>query len=627
MNAKLTSIILLLLLFLNSAGFQLTSRRVPPPTRISLIPKPANMRVMNGSFTITPETVVIADKASQETGALFVRQLAPAMGHELKLMDIADVMSLFNSITLEIAQRATFPEEGYSLDVSKNRVMVKASTQAGIFYACQTLRQLLPPEILGASKVGNVEWSMPQVHIKDEPRFGWRGLMHDASRTFLPIDYLKKTIDRMALYKMNVFHLHLSDDQGWRLEIKKYPQLTDIGSNFEKEYDKPSGFYSQDDIRELVRCAAERHIMIVPEIDIPGHSRAMLKSMPELGCIEGKEYRIYPFSKGKNFVDSVLCAGKDNVYDVLDDITAEMVELFPTPYIHMGGDEVNKSDWGECDNCQTKMKNDGLANEKELQTYFSNRVTKLIMKHGKRAVGWNEILNPNLDKDAVVMSWQGVEPGIKAIKAGHDVVFSPNAYTYFNRPESVRSTYSWEPIPEDFTKKEAARVLGIEGCQWSHKRRTDMDALDMAIYPRFCAVAERAWSPGTVRDWPNFRKRLLCHYPRLEALGIPFFHSATIAKIMPNSAAEKAGLKVGDNIIEFDGEDIMVPFDVGAPIRNNNGKTVTVIVQRGKKTLNLQAQISIDPKKGRTRKDPKIPPVRNGGESFGIFFEGSSKEF
>ncbi len=558
---------------------------------ISIIPRPAKTRVGEGRFRLTPETAIMADKGVFGEAAIFNKQVAPALGFELRILNPDAANDRTNTISLSIGADKDFGPEGYVLLVLEDRVAITGSDSAGVFYGLQTLRQLLPSSVYSENPAGEVDWIIPQVKIEDRPRFQWRGLMQDNSRRFLPMEYLRQNIDRLAMHKMNVFHLHLTDDQGWRVEIKKHPKLTEVGGYFEEEYPEPDGFYSQEEIKELVQYAAERHVMLVPEIDIPGHSRAALKAYPALGCLERKTYKIYPFYNGPNLVNAVLCPGKERVYDVLDDVIEELVDLFPAPYIHMGGDEVRRPDWSKCEHCQARMKDEGIEDEKELQRYFSNRIVQMIEKRGRRAIGWDEILNPELDKDAVVMAWRGTDHGIEAARRGYDVVFTPNLYTYLTRATSIKTTYEYEPIPDDFTADEAARIIGLQGSAWSHKRKSNGDFLDRQIHPRMSAVAERAWSPKGRRDWEDFKARLEEHSDRLEAMGVPFHRYAVIKTVNPGLAGDKADFQPGDKVISFGGADVLAPQDLIEAVRlAGQGAIVPAVVLRGEKTIELKVE-------------------------------------
>jgi len=353
----------------------------------------------------------------------------------------------------EIVTKLKSGMEGYTLEVSPSEIVITAAEEGNAFYARQTLSQLTSSN------------RVPCVRIVDKPRFAWRGLMLDCSRTFQSLDYLHKTIDRLAAYKMNVLHLHLTDDQGWRIEIKKHPELTRRGAFFSAKYDEPDrhqGFYTQDQLRELVRYAAARYVTIVPEIEMPGHSHEVLVCRPDLACTGKVTDEIFPFFKGPNVTRDVLCAGNDDTYRLIEDVLDEVMDMFPSQFIHVGGDEAPKDNWNLCPKCQARIKAEGLKNEHELQSYFIRRIEKYLNAKGRRLIGWSEILQGGLAPNAAVMDWiGGAGP---ATKAGHDVVMSPTRYCYFdyaNGAISSERAYSFEPAA-GLSAEQAKHVLGLQ---------------------------------------------------------------------------------------------------------------------------------------------------------------------
>lgn len=433
--------------------------------------------------------------------------------------------------------------EGYSLAVTPDAVVIRASQVAGLFYASQTLRQLLPPEIESRKEVSGVPWVAPAVTILDQPRFRWRGLMLDVGRHIFPVDFIKRYIDLMAMHKMNVFHWHLTEDQGWRVEIKKYPRLTEIGSRRAatplpgqrgKLDGKPySGYYTQDQIREIVSYAASRFVTVVPEIEMPGHAKAALASYPELSCTEG------PFQVRTlwGIEENVFCAGNEKTFAFLEDVLAEILDLFPSDFIHIGGDECPKKRWERCPKCQIRIVREELENEGQLQSYFIRRIETFLNANGRRLIGWDEILEGGLAPNASVMSWRGVEGGLRAVREGHDVVMSPISHCYLNFYQSrdldkeppafneilpLETVYSFEPVPASLSTEEAEHILGAQGNLWTEYIPTPQLA-EYMTYPRACALAEVMWSASNSRDYRDFLERLGNFLPRLEKQGVNFW--------------------------------------------------------------------------------------------------------
>jgi len=498
---------------------------------IPLIPYPVKTKPLTGTFTLKPKTVIVVDKNTVKEGKYLAEFLFKATGFEFKILrqQLRD-----DSIALSITpEREELGREGYMLSVRKNRVTICAPKVNGIFYGMQTLRQLLPLEIESRKPVKRgVAWSIPCVNIKDSPRFQWRGLMIDCSRTFWSKTFIKRIIKLMSLYKMNRLHLHLTDDQGWRVEIKKHPKLTEIGSKFAEEYNEPAerqGYYTQDDIKEIVACGARYNVTIVPEIEMPGHSMAALTVYPELSCTGGP-FEIFPFFKGLGICQDILCAGNNKTFKFLEDVLSEIVELFPSKFIHIGGDEAPKQRWRRCPKCQARMRKENLKNERELQSYFIKRVEKFLNRKGKRLIGWDEILEGGLAPHAVVMSWRGTRGGIIAVKAGHDAIMSPKTHCYFDynyRRISTIRAYKYEPIPRKLSREQAKHILGAQANFWSHIDRTE-NRVAKQIFPRLLSIAEVTWSPKEHHNKTNFTNRLRMHGPRLKKLGVKFYRDPAI---------------------------------------------------------------------------------------------------
>ncbi|MGB1287128.1 MAG: beta-N-acetylhexosaminidase, partial [Aggregatilineales bacterium] len=400
-------------------------------SNFSIIPEPQSIEPGEGVFTLSTETVIVATEEAQPMAQFLGDLLRPSTGFELPVVDSGE-----NAIRFELQDGEA--SEGYSLNVSESEITISATTAAGLFYGIQTLRQLLPASIESHEIVADTQWTVPVVTITDAPHFAWRGLHLDVGRHFFGVDFVKKFIDLMVLYKFNIFHWHLTEDQGWRIEIKQYPELTEIGSK-RKETPIPEdrnqgdgvpyeGHYTQDEVREVVAYATERAITIVPEIEMPGHAVAVLATYPELGCV-GEGYEVE--TRWGIFKD-VFCAGKEEVFTFLENVLTEVLDLFPSEYIHIGGDECPKDRWEVCPDCQARIKAEGLQNEHELQSYFIRRMEKWLNERGRRLVGWDEILEGGLAPNATVMSWRGSQGGIDAANAGHDVIMSPNTSCYLD---------------------------------------------------------------------------------------------------------------------------------------------------------------------------------------------------
>ncbi|MHC4396627.1 MAG: family 20 glycosylhydrolase [Planctomycetota bacterium] len=503
---------------------------------ISVIPRPVKVELREGTFALTPETLIVVTEGAGGIGEYLAELLAPATTFKLKVKNISQAKRQVNCIILQIApDDGNCGDEGYRLSVDKDKVVVSAPAQAGIFYGIQSLRQLLPVEIERSRVVKEITvWQIPCVEIKDEPRFQWRGLMIDCSRTFWSKAFILRTIRLMSLYKLNRLHLHLTDDQGWRLEIKKHPALTEIGSKFAEKYNEPAerqGYYSQSDMREIIAYGKRHNVTVVPEIEMPGHSIATLTVYPELSC-SGGPFEIFPFFKGPGINKDILCAGNEKTFEFLEDVLGEVVDLFGCEFIHIGGDEAPKDKWRECSKCQWRMKQEGLDDEDELQSYFIKRIEEFLNSKGKRLIGWDEILEGGLAPNAAVMSWRGTRGGIAAARAGHDVVMSPTSHCYFDYDYEKISTmkaYSYEPVPAEVTGEQIKHILGAQANFWSHIDRTEAE-VDKQIYPRLLALAEVTWSPKGQKDEMAFAKRVRMHCSRLKELGVRYFEDPSVVQ-------------------------------------------------------------------------------------------------
>jgi len=482
---------------------------------ILIIPKPIKVDIKQLKFTLSKDTVILTVPDLIKQAEFLKHLIAPATGFELTIKDLTKKHESINTIILKIEENDKISHpEGYQLEVSQEKIEILGSTPQGVFYGIQTLRQLLPIEI-ESSTIMNQDWLVPCVSIEDYPRFSWRGFMLDESRHFFGKETVRKMLDLMASLKFNVFHWHLTDDQGWRIEIKKYPRLTEVGSrrkgtriNRKKIDGIPiSGYYSQDEIREIIGYASERFIKIIPEIDVPGHVTALLAAYPELSCTGG------PFEVSTRFgvLKEILCAGKDEVFGFVQDILKEVMEIFPSHIIHTGGDEVPKKRWKECSDCQARINKEGISSEEELQVYFTNRIAKYLESNGRRLMGWNEILNDKLVDSAICHYWEeNFDEVIKNAKKGRDVVMSEREAVYLNYPYSeipLSKTYEYDPIPDELESKYHENVLGIEACVWTEYIK-DKNRLEYQAFPRLTAVAETGWTIKNNKDYPSFLTRL-----------------------------------------------------------------------------------------------------------------------
>jgi hexosaminidase len=498
---------------------------------ISIIPKPVKLIEHTGKFVLDGKTIIEVDSTLNDVAKYLKNLLKPATQLDVQIKDISSGDKEVNEIVLRINDSLSkLGTEGYVLQVSQERILIEGVEPAGVFYGVQTLRQLLPVEIESASVVNNKEWSVPCVEIEDYPRFPWRGFMLDVGRHFFDKELVKKMLDLMSLHKMNMFHWHLTEDQGWRIEIKKYPKLIEVGSKrketqiggilSKKSDGKPhEGFFTHEDIKEVVSYATERFIKVVPEIDMPGHIMSALAAYPELSCTGG------PFEVSTRFGirKDVCCVGKDSTYDFLEDVLNEVIELFPSQIIHLGGDEVPKARWEECSDCQARMKKEGIEDEKELQDYFTNRIVDYISSRGRTAMGWNQVLSDTLKEDVIGQFWMfNKNEVLDHLKKGRKMVMSDYFHTYLDYSyimTPLRKTYLYEPVPKKLEKEKHANVLGIETPLWTEWVET-LKRLGWQIFPRFTAIAEVGWTPKSERNFKSFKKRLDFMLMRLDILGM-----------------------------------------------------------------------------------------------------------
>ncbi|MEO8232253.1 MAG: beta-N-acetylhexosaminidase [Ignavibacteriota bacterium] len=487
---------------------------------ISIIPKPKSIVVNEGTFNLTADTKIYYDQYSKKVADYLAEVLNPATGFKLE-PTIWNGRVETNSIILSLNSSSNdFGKEGYTLIVNSFNVMIEASELNGLFYGVQTLRQLFNPYINSVAEVKGIDWNLPCVVVLDKPEFVWRGLNLDCCRHFMTKEFVKRYIDLLAYHKFNTLHWHLTEDQAWRIEIKKYPELTTKGAF--RKYDDGSvygGFYTQDDIREIVAFAESRFINVVPEIEMPGHTTAAISCYPEISCTGG------PFEVGTlwGIYYDIYCAGNEKTFQFLEDVISEVVELFPGKYIHIGGDEAPKRRWENCPKCQARIKSENLKDEHELQSYFTKRMEKFINSKGKQIVGWDEILEGGLAPEATVQSWRGLKGAIDAAKQGHDVIVSPTTNCYLDYPVDVtdmEKVYLFDPVPEELTFDERKYVLGSEGNMWSEY--APQESIDDRLFPRMLALSEVVWTYPAERNYEEFSQRVQKHYDRLDILGVNY---------------------------------------------------------------------------------------------------------
>jgi hexosaminidase len=509
-----------------------------PAAPLPLVPLPVEVERGDGSYTLNADTAIRHDKALATEAALLAADLERLTGSKPKLVREELRIMLPSEIRLDLAPGAGVPAGGYRLEVTPKRVLVQGKDPAGTYHGTRTLLQLLPP----AGDQPSAGAQVPALKITDHPRFGWRGMHLDVGRHIFPLEEVRGFLDWMAFHKFNVFHIHLTEDQGWRMEIRKYPKLTEVGAWRESsppygnrnsdDGRRYGGFYTQDELRELVAYAAARHITIVPEIEIPGHAAAAIAAYPELGNDDIPGYA--PRVMTRWGVHPYTYAPKEETFAFLDDVLAEVCEVFPSKYIHIGGDEAPKDQWKRSEFAQSVIKREGLADEHGLQSYFIRRVEKMLEKRGRRLIGWDEIREGGLSPDATVMSWRGEKGGIDSAREGHDVVMAPNSHTYLDYYQApaaselakgrqfeaiggflpISKVYSYDPVPAVLDAAEARHVLGVQAQLWSEYFKT-WDKVEYHAFPRIAAVAEVAWTPVARKNYEDFRSRLdgiLEHY-------------------------------------------------------------------------------------------------------------------
>jgi hexosaminidase len=516
-------------------------------SKTSIIPEPVLTESRRGNFRLTGDIdlfVPANDALANQHAAVLSEYLSRLPGIRVSKQQYQSGQPL-RGIVLAI-DAAGGKSEGYTLDISSKRILITGDDVAGLFYGIQSLRQLLPVELEDAQKakaLSNVR--IPAVYIRDYPLFRYRGMHLDVARHFFDVDFVKRYLDLMALHKFNTFHWHLTEDQGWRIEIKKYPKLTEIGAwrketlighgsrpPFEYDGTPYGGFYTQDQIREVVAYAAARHITVIPEIELPGHATAALAAYPELGCTGGP----YEVVTRWGIFEDAFCAGNDYTFEFLENVLSEVVELFPSQYIHIGGDECLKNRWKECPKCQERKAKEGLADEHELQSYFIHRIEEFLLGKNRNIIGWDEILEGGLAPNATVMSWRGLQGGIQAARMGHDVIMTPVNYCYFDYYQAdpatqplaiggyltLKQVYSFNPVPAELNATEAQHILGGQANLWTEYIKTP-GHVEFMVFPRAIALSEILWTPRNKQNFDEFSRRLANHKKRLDVLNVNYF--------------------------------------------------------------------------------------------------------
>ncbi|WP_232805875.1 glycoside hydrolase family 20 protein [Salegentibacter maritimus] len=535
---------------------------------LSLIPKPTELNLKEGSFNFTKETGFVLEGENQrDIAELLSAKFEAAAGWELKIFEEKPEANF-----IQFKENKELNDEAYKLNVNDKRIVIEAASYSGFVYALETVRQLLPLEIESQEKISDINWQIPQIEISDEPRFEWRGLMLDVSRHFFEKEYIFKTIDRLAFLKMNTLHLHLVDDQGWRIEIKKYPKLTEVGGfrvdQEHKHWDarsenKPGdqatygGFYTQEDIKEIVAYAGKHGIDVIPEIEMPAHVTSAIAAYPELSCT-GKPVAVP--SGGLWPITDIYCAGKDETFEFLENVLLEVMELFPAKYIHVGGDEATKTEWEKCEDCQRRIKEEGLADVEELQSYFIRRMENFLSSHDRILIGWDEILEGGLAPGATVMSWRGTKGGWEASEQGHDVIMTPGSHVYFNFYQGdfdtepmafsgftpLTKVYEFDPVVDSMSVAQKKHVLGGQANLWSEFIDSP-ELSEYMLFPRLAALSEVLWIPEEDKDWADFSRRMQVMFKRFDLMGINYATSAYSVTAQSEVDANSGAIEIALN--------------------------------------------------------------------------------
>lgn len=566
--------------------------------RISVVPKPLNSEIKEGEFEFNKNTSIHYEGEELKSTANYLQeQIKKITGWQLDLKKKLDQ----NQIQIMLGASDTLGTEGYKFIASEGTVEISAFKANGAFYGVQTLLQLV---FNGKKDDGGFE--IPCAEITDKPKFSWRGMHLDVCRHFFPKEFIKKYIDILAMHKMNTFHWHLTEDQGWRIEIKQYPKLQEISSKrkgtvIKKNWGKydgipHGGYYTQEEVKEIVAYAKERFITIVPEIEMPGHSLAALAAYPELGCTGGP----YEVSQTWGVFNDVYCAGNEKTFEFLQNVVSEVIDLFPGEFFHVGGDECPKKAWEKCPKCQKRIAKEGLKNEHELQSYFIERMEKFLNSKGKRLIGWDEILEGGLAPNATVMSWRGEKGGIEAAEMGHDVVMSPGSHCYFDHYQgdtasepfaiggftTLEKTYSYNPVPAELSPEKSKHILGCQGNVWT-EYILDEDHVEYMALPRMCALAEVGWLPAELKNEDGFLNRMKMHYNYLDFNDVNY--RIPWPKLDIQTIKEKNMLMidnfVAESKIEYKiGDSEMKQFEESIEVKKGDRLTLVITLKSGRKS-------------------------------------------
>ena len=616
---------------------------------IAIIPEPVSLAPKEGEFVL-PKRVIIETSTTpemKEVIATLREHFSVPTGSKVVVLNGAQSATI--KLILNKKADDVLGKEGYSLAVTPKGIFIKANEPAGLFYGAQTLLQLFPKEIVSGKYEAGVKWVSPCVEITDYPRFKWRGLMFDVSRHFFTKAEVEQYIDNMVKYKLNLLHLHLTDDEGWRIEIKSLPRLTTVGAYNVKKVgyfgtfappaaDEPrdyGGFYTQKDIKEIVQYAKERFVNILPEIDVPGHSLAAVVAYPELSCTPGADQ--YHVRSGEHFmnftkdgikagIDNTLCPANEKVYDFLDKVLTEVAQLFPFGYIHMGGDECPKNFWEQSDAVKALMQKEGLKTQEEVQSYFEKRLEKIVESKGKKFLGWDEILEGGLAPDAIVMSWRGMKGGIQAAKMGHEVVMSPTTFAYLDYMNGdpaieprVYSTlrltkaYEFDPAPDSVDSK---LIIGGQANLWTEQVYNTRH-LEYMTWPRACAIAEAVWSPKSVRNFDDFASRVEKHFERFDVAETKYAPSVYDPIFTARTGADTSKTEV-ELATEIKNLDIRYTFDNSFPdqfypkytaplLVPKDAYMLRVITYRGDKPVGRMITITVEELKKRAMRKRNYP--------------------
>ena len=592
---------------------------------VNIIPKPAHLDIQNGNFTINKNTqLVVNNEEDRKTADFFNEYLQEIYGFKLK----QGKKKTSNSISFNTSKNPQLKgKEAYTLGVTKDGVTIEGSTPAGTFYGMQSLIQLLPVE-------KSASLAIPAVSIQDSARFAYRGMHLDVGRHMFPLSFIKKYIDYLALHKFNTFHWHLTEDQGWRLEIKKYPKLTSVGAYRDgtiigrypgtgNDSIRYGGYYTQEEAKEIVKYAADRHITVIPEIEMPGHSSAALAAYPWLGCPGTGPYKV---EQTWGIFDDVYCAGKDSTFVFLQDVLDEVMAIFPSKYIHIGGDESPKANWRKCPLCQKRIKEEGLHDEHELQSYFIQRMEKYINSKGRTIIGWDEILEGGLAPNAIVMSWRGEEGGIAAAKQNHYVIMTPGSHVYFDHKQSqredsvtiggftpVEKVYSYEPIPKELNAEQAKYVLGAQANVWTEYMKSP-SKVEYMIFPRMAALSEVLWTAPEKKNWEDFEKRLQTQFKRYDLWGADYsnayYEINSKVEPTPNQQGIKLKMEAKDNLgkLQYQIKGKKPATDYTGPITLKESAQVTGLYFKDGKLLDsLTIDVNINKATGKEIKLKELP--------------------